>query len=50
MCQLVEWPEVVTESKDLEECREIMRDALNESILVYQQLEKEIPDSNALIK
>ena len=40
MGQLVEWPEVVTESKDLEECREMLRDALDEMILAYKQLKK----------
>lgn len=48
--QLVEWPEVLTEGKDLEECREMVRDALNEMILAYQQLKKEIPVGNALIE
>ena len=28
MGQLVEWPEVVTEGKDIEECRMMLRDAL----------------------
>ena len=50
MGQLIEWPEVVTEGKDLEECREMLRDALNEMILTYQQLKKEIPVGNALIE
>jgi predicted RNase H-like HicB family nuclease len=50
MGQLVEWPEVVTEGKDLEERREMLRDALNEMILAYQQLKKEIPVGNALIE
>jgi predicted RNase H-like HicB family nuclease len=50
MGQLVEWPEIVTEGKDLEECREMLRDALNEMTLAYQQLEKEIPVGNALIE
>ena len=50
MGQLVEWPEVVTEGKDLEQCREMLRDALNEMILAYQQLEKETPVGNALIE
>ena len=50
MCQLIEWPEIVTEGKDLEECREMLRDALNEMILAYRQLEKEIPVGNALIE
>jgi predicted RNase H-like HicB family nuclease len=46
----VEWPEVVTEGKDLEECREMLRDALNEMIRAYKQLKKEIPVGNALIE
>jgi len=50
MGQLIEWPEVVTEGKDLEECREMLRDALNEMILAYSQLNKEIPLGNALIE
>ena len=50
MGQLVEWPEVVTEGRDLEECRSMLRDALNEMVLAYQQLDKEIPTGNALIE
>ncbi len=50
MGQLVEWPEVVTEGKDLEECRIMLRDALKEMILAYRQLGKEIPLGNALIE
>jgi len=43
MGQLVEWPEVVTEGKDLEDCRAMLRDALNEMILAYKELGKEVP-------
>ncbi len=50
MGQLVEWPEVVTEGKDLEECRAMLRDALNEMVLAYRQTSKEIPIGNALIE
>jgi predicted RNase H-like HicB family nuclease len=50
MGQLVEWPEVVTEGKDLEECRAMLRDALSEMMLVYKELGKEIPLGNALIE
>ena len=50
MGQLVEWPEVLTEGKDLEECRAMLRDALNEMILAYRELGKEIPLGNALIE
>jgi len=41
--QLVKWPEVVTEGKTLEECREMLKDALREMILAYRQQGKEIP-------
>lgn len=43
MGQLVAWPEVVTEGRDLEECRSMLRDALREMLLAYQQLGKESP-------
>ncbi len=35
MGQLIEWPEVVTEGKDIEECRLMLRDARNEMVLAY---------------
>ncbi len=44
--QLVEWPEVVTEGKDLEDCRAMLRDALYEMTLAYQQQNKKIPLDN----
>ncbi len=50
MGQLVEWPEVVTEGGGIEECRAMLSDALDEMILAYQQLEKEIPEGNCLIE
>jgi predicted RNase H-like HicB family nuclease len=50
MGQLVEWPEVVTEGKDIDECRDMLRDALNEMILAYHQQGKEIPVGNALFQ
>lgn len=48
--QLVEWPEVVTEGPDVEECRAMLRDALSEMILAYQQQGREIPPSNDLFE
>ena len=48
--QLVEWPEVVTEGNDLEECRIMLRDALHEMVLAYKNLGKQIPLGNALIE
>ena len=50
MGQLIEWPEVVTEGENLEECRTLLRDALNEMILAYGQLDKEPPAGNVLIE
>ena len=50
MGQLVEWPEVVTEGRGLEECRAMLRDALKEMVLAYKELGKEIPLGNALIE
>jgi predicted RNase H-like HicB family nuclease len=50
MGQLVEWPEVITEGKTLEECREMLRDALNEMVLAYKQQEKEIPLGGGLLE
>jgi predicted RNase H-like HicB family nuclease len=42
MGQLVEWLEVVTEGKDIEECREMLIDALNEMELAYEFLTLDI--------
>ena len=50
MGQLVEWPEVVTEGPNLEDCRTMLRDALKEMLLAYKELGKEIPLGNALIE
>jgi predicted RNase H-like HicB family nuclease len=50
MGQLVEWPEVITGGKTLEECREMLKDALHEMILAYRQQNKEIPVGQALLE
>ena len=47
MGQLVEWPEVITEGRTLEECREMLQDALREMVIAYQQQNKEIPTNYA---
>ncbi len=44
--QLVEWPEVVTEGKTMEECREMLVDALKEMIEAYRQQGKTIRKQN----
>ena len=50
MGQLIEWTEVITEGKNLEDCRESLQDALQEMIKAYKQQEKEIPIGQALIE
>lgn len=50
MGQLVEWPEVITEGRTLEECRALLRDALREMIQAYIQLGKEIPQGGGLLE
>lgn len=50
MGQIVEWPEVVTEGATLEECRIMLRDALNEMILASRQQGQEIPCGSALFE
>ena len=50
MGQLIEWPEVVTEGKTLEDCRIMLRDALQEMIKAYKKQRKEIPVGRALIE
>jgi len=50
MGQLVEWPEVITEGKTLEECRTMIEDALREMVLAYRQQNREIPLGHALLE
>ena len=50
MGQLVDWPEVLTEGKTLEECRAMVEDALHEMIAAYRQQKKKIPVGRALLE
>ena len=50
MGQLVEWPEVVTEGKTLEECREMLQDALKEMIAACRERHEEIPPGGDLLE
>ncbi len=50
MGQIIEWEEVVTEGKDLEECRFMLQDALKEMILAYQQQNQIILLKNEIIE
>jgi len=50
MGQLIEWPEVVTEGATLEECRELLQDALREMVAAYREEGREIPLGGALLE
>ena len=50
MGQLIEWPEVITEGKTIEECREMLEDALREMIIAYREQNKEIPSGRSLLE
>ena len=50
MGQLVEWPEVLTEGRTLEDCREMLSDALREMLAAYRQQGKEIPVGGGLLE
>jgi len=50
MGQVVEWPEVITEGKTIEECRKMLRDALQEMVGAYTQQGKEIPPGGDLLE
>ena len=42
MGQIIEWPEVITEGKTIEECREMLEDALREMIAACRQENTEV--------
>ena len=50
MGQLVDWPEVVTEGRTLEDCRAMLEDALHEMIVAYRKQKKELPAGRALLE
>ena len=50
MGQILEWPEVVTEGRTLDECRDMLKDALQEMVAAYLDAEREIPVGNSLFE
>ncbi|OQX24876.1 MAG: hypothetical protein BWK80_18565 [Desulfobacteraceae bacterium IS3] len=48
MGQLIELPEVITEGKDIEDCRQMLQDALCEMISAYRQLNKALISTEIL--
>ncbi len=50
MGQLLEWPEVISEGASIEECREMLEDALREMIQAYHQQGKAVPVERTLLE
>lgn len=48
--QLIEWPDVLSAGKDLEECEANLEDALEQMILAYKESGMEIPTGAAILK
>ena len=50
MGQLLEWTNVLTSGKDLEECEEMLKDAAHEMALAYYEDGQEIPNEELIVK
>ena len=50
MGQLLEWPQVITEGKNLNECRELLIDAACEMAFVYKEDGLKIPQVSIMIE
>lgn len=50
MGQIVEWPEVITEGADLEDCRAMLADAVREMVAAYQEQGREVPQAGGFIE
>jgi len=48
--QLAEWQEVITEGMTLEECKEMLADALEQMILAYKETGQEVPTGHTFIE
>ena len=44
MGQIVEWPQVITEGEDLEDCRAMLKDALAEMVAAFRDEGQELPE------
>ena len=50
MGQILEWPEVISEGNTVEECREMLIDAIREMIIVYLEDSIPIPSDTVLFE
>ena len=50
MGQLLEWPNVITSGKDIDDCEEMLKDAAHEMALAYYEDGEEIPQEELIVK
>lgn len=50
MGKLLEWPGVITEGDDLDDCRDCLIEAAKEMALVYYEDGREIPHQSIIVK
>ena len=50
MGQLLEWPNVITSGKDIDDCEAMLKDAAHEMALAYYEDGAEIPNQTLLVK
>ena len=50
MGQLLEWTNVITSGKDIEDCEEMLKDAANEMMLAYKDEGDKIPHPTIIVK
>ena len=50
MGKILEWPGVITEGEDIEDCEEMLKDAARVMALAYSEDGKEIPQETLIVK
>ena len=50
MGQLLEWTNVITSGKDLNECEEMLKDAAHEMMLIYKEDGLKIPHPTLIVQ
>lgn len=50
MGQLLEWPNVITSGKDLDECEYMLKDAAHEMMLAYEEDGQKIPYPSLIVR
>ncbi|MBR6902019.1 MAG: type II toxin-antitoxin system HicB family antitoxin [Synergistaceae bacterium] len=50
MGKILEWPGVITEGDDLEDCEEMLKDAAHEMMLGYKDEGLKIPNTSIIVK